>query len=148
MKLLLRSDVNGVGKRGDLVEVADGYARNYLVPRGLAMVATKGSLRQSEAMSRARAVRDVRDREGAQGTKTQLEAVRVTITARAGEGGRLFGSVTTSDLADAVEAQAHVQLDRRKLHLDEPIKSLGVHEVPVKLHADVTATLTIEIVAQ
>ena len=148
MKIVLRSDVANLGLRGDLVDVADGYARNYLVPRGLAMAATKGSVRQAEAMSRARAVRDVRDREGAQAIKSQLEAKRVTITARAGEGGRLFGSVTTSDLADAVEAQVHVQLDRRKLHLDEPIKSLGVHEIPVRLHADVTATLTVEVVTQ
>lgn len=148
MKIVLRSDVANLGRRGDLVEVADGYARNYLVPRGLAISATPGSVRQAEAMIRAREVRDVRDREGAQATKTQLEAARVTLTARAGEGGRLFGSVTTSDVADAVESQAHVRLDRRKLHLDEPIKSLGVHEVPVRLHTDVTATLTVEVVAQ
>ena len=148
MKIVLRSDVDNLGRRGDLIEVADGYARNYLVPRGMAMVATKGSLRQAEAMSRSRAVRDTRDREGAQSTKAQLEAARVTITARAGEGGRLFGSVTSSDVADAVESQAKIQLDRRKLHLDEPIKSLGVHEIPVRLHSDVTATLTVEVVAQ
>jgi large subunit ribosomal protein L9 len=148
VKIVLRSDVANLGLRGDLVDVADGYARNYLVPRGLAMAATKGSVRQAEAMSRARAVRDVRDREGAQALKSQLEAARVTITARAGEGGRLFGSVTTSDVADAVEAQAHIPLDRRKLHLDEPIKSLGVHEIPIRLHAEVTATLTLEVVTQ
>jgi large subunit ribosomal protein L9 len=148
VKIVLRSDVDNLGRRGDLVDVADGYARNFLVPRGLAMPATKGSVRQAEAMSRARAVRDTRDREGAQATRSQLEAARITITARSGEGGRLFGSVTTTDLAEAIEAQAHVQIDRRKLHLDEPIKSLGVHEIPVRLHADVTATLTVEVVSQ
>lgn len=148
MKIVLRSDVATLGRRGDLVDVADGYARNFLVPRGLAIAATKGSVRQAEAMTRARSVRDVRDREGATATKNQLESARVTITARAGEGGRLFGSVTSADVADAVTAQIRVDLDRRKLALDEPIKSLGVHSVPVRLHADVTATLTVEVVAQ
>lgn len=148
MRIVLRSDVSNLGRRGDLVDVADGYGRNYLVPRGLAMVATKGSVRQSEAMSRARSVRDSKDRAGAQATKAALEAARITITARAGEGGRLFGSVTASDVADAVEAQANVAFDRRKLGLDEPIKTLGSHEVPLRLHPDVTATITVEIVAQ
>jgi large subunit ribosomal protein L9 len=147
MKIVLRSDVPNLGHKGDLLEVADGYARNFLVPRGLAIAATKGVVKQAEAMQRARAVRDVRERQGAQATAQQLTAKRVTITARAGEGGRLFGSVTASDIADAVAAQTSIELDRRKLHLEEPIKSLGVHELSIRLHPEVEATLTVEVVA-
>ncbi|MGH9042098.1 MAG: 50S ribosomal protein L9 [Acidimicrobiia bacterium] len=148
MKIVLRSDVANLGRKGDLVEVADGYARNYLVPKGLAMNATKGSARQSDAMRRSRQVRDTKEREGAEATARLLAARRIEIIARAGEGGRLFGSVTTTDVAEALEAQAGIDLDRRKLHLDEPIKTLGVHEVPVRLHPDVPAAITVEVVAQ
>jgi large subunit ribosomal protein L9 len=147
MKIVLRSDVVNLGRKGDLVEVADGYARNYLVPKGLAIQATPGVARQAEAMRRSRTVRDTREREGAQATATQLGSRRVQITARAGESGRLFGSGTTTDVAEAVEAQLGVKLDRRRLHLDEPIKSLGVHEVPVRLHTEVETIVTIEVVA-
>jgi large subunit ribosomal protein L9 len=148
VKIVLRSDVANLGRKGDLVEVADGYARNYLVPKGLAMTASKGSARQSEAMRRSRQVRDTKEREGAEAMARLLESRRIEITARAGEGGRLFGSVTTTDVAEALEAQAGVHLDRRKLHLDEPIKTLGVHEVPVRLHPDVHVAITVEVVAQ
>lgn len=148
MRIVLRSDVANLGRKGDLVEVADGYARNYLVPKGLAIQATRGVVRQGEGMRRARQVRDTKEREGAEATARQLEARRIEIAARAGEGGRLFGSVTTSDVAEAVEAQTGVHLDRRKLRLDEPIKTLGVHEVPVRLHADVEVVVTVEVVAR
>jgi large subunit ribosomal protein L9 len=148
VKIVLRSDVANLGRKGDVVEVADGYARNYLVPKGLAMTATKGSARQSEAMQRSRQVRDTKEREGAEATARLLEARRIEITARAGEGGRLFGSVTTTDVAEALEAQTGVHIDRRKLHLDEPIKTLGVHEVPVRLHPEVPVAITVEVVAQ
>lgn len=146
MKIVLRSDVANLGHKGDLVDVADGYARNYLVPRGLAIQATRGVARQAEAMRRSRTVRDTKEREGAEGIARQLAAKRIEIRARAGEGGRLFGSVTTTDLAEALHAQAGIELDRRKLHLDEPIKTLGVHEVPVRLHAAVTVVVTVEVV--
>jgi large subunit ribosomal protein L9 len=145
---VLRSDVANLGRKGDLVEVADGYARNYLVPKGLAIQATRGAARQAEGMRRARSVRDTREWEGAEATARVLAARRIEIPARAGEGGRLFGSVTTTDVAEAVESQVGVHLDRRKLHLDEPIKTLGVHEVPIRLHADVEVVLTVEVVAQ
>jgi large subunit ribosomal protein L9 len=148
VKIVLRSDVANLGRKGDLVEVADGYARNYLVPKGLAITASKGSARQSEAMRRSRQVRDTKEREGAEAMARLLETRRIEITARAGEGGRLFGSVTTTDVAEALEAQAGVHLDRRKLHLDEPIKTLGVHEVPVRLHPEVPVVITVEVVAQ
>ena len=148
MKIVLRSDVPNLGNKGDLVDVADGFARNYLVPRGLAMQATRGIARQADAMKRSRSVKDTKEREGAEALARQLVARRVEIRARSGEGGRLFGSVTTTDIAEAVEAQLKVQLDRRKLHLDEPIKTLGVHEIPVRLHAQVTVPITVEVVAQ
>lgn len=148
MKIVLRSDVANLGRKGDMVDVADGYARNYLVPKGLAMQATRGVTRQAEAMQRSRTVRDTKEREGAEALARQLAAKRVQITARAGEGGRLFGSVTSADVAEALEAQTGVAIDRRKLHLDEPIKTLGVHEVPVRLHADVSPVITVEVVAQ
>lgn len=147
MKIVLRADVETLGQKGDLVEVAPGYARNYLVPKGLAMVATEGVMRQAESMRRSRQVRDTKEREGAEATARQLAAKRIEIKARSGEGGRLFGSVTSTDIAEAVEAQTGVHLDRRKLHV-EPIKTLGTHEVTIRLHSEVDAPLTIEVVPQ
>ncbi len=147
MKIVLRADLDNLGHKGDLVDVAPGYARNYLVPKGLAMAATEGVTRQAEAMRRSRQVRDRREKEGAEATARQLAAKRVEIKARAGEGGRLFGSITSSDIAEAVEAQTGVHLDRRKLRV-EPIKTLGTHEVPIRLHSDVEVPLTIEVVPQ
>ena len=147
MKIVLRADVENLGNKGDLVEVAPGYARNYLVPKGLAIAATEGVTRQAEAMRRSRQVRDRREKEGAEATARQLAAKRIEIKGRAGEGGRLFGSVTSSDIAEAVEAQTGIRLDRRKLHV-EPIKTLGTHEVPVRLHSEVEVPLTIEVVSQ
>jgi len=147
VKIVLRADVDNLGNKGDLVEVAPGYARNYLVPKGLAIAASEGVTRQAEAMRRSRQVRDRREKEGAEATARQLAAKRVEIKARAGEGGRLFGSVTSIDIAEAVEAQTGVKLDRRKLHF-EPIKTLGTHEVPVRLHSEVEVPLTIDVVPQ
>ena len=147
MKIVLRSDVDNLGNKGDLVDVAPGYARNYLVPKGLAMVATPGIEAQAESMRRSRQVRDRREKEGAEATARQLAAKRIEIKARSGEGGRLFGSVTSADIAEAVEAQTGIKLDRRKLSV-EPIKSLGTHEVPVRLHGEVEVPVTIEVVPQ
>jgi large subunit ribosomal protein L9 len=145
VKIVLRADVDNLGNKGDLVDVAPGYARNYLVPKGLAIAASAGVTRQAEAMRRSRQVRDRREKEGAEATARQLAAKRIEIKARSGEGGRLFGSVTSTDIAEAVEAQTGVKLDRRKLHL-EPIKTLGTHEVPVRLHGEVEVPVTIEVV--
>ncbi len=147
MKVVLRSDLAQVGKKGDIVDVADGYARNYLVPKGLAFRATPGVEAQATAMRRARDLRDATDRSAAEAIAKSLVPKVVTIAARAGAEGKLFGSVTTSEIADAVAAQTGVEIDRRKLHLDEPIKSLGQHLVPAKLHADVEFPITVEIVA-
>jgi large subunit ribosomal protein L9 len=145
MKVVLRADVENVGKKGDIVDVADGFGRNYLIPRGQALLASKGVEAQAASMRRARDVRDAADRESAETVARTLVPAVIRISARAGADGRLFGSVTTVDIATAVEAQTGVQLDRRKLHLDEPVRSLGVHEVPVKLHSDVEFRLTLEV---
>jgi large subunit ribosomal protein L9 len=145
MRVVLRADLDNLGKRGDIREVADGYARNYLLPKGLAIAATKGVESQAEAMRRARDLRDARDREAAELVARRLVPQVVRIPARAGVDGRLFGSVTAADVVDAVAQQAGVDLDRRKLRLEEPIKSLGTHEVPVKLHSDVEFRVTVEV---
>jgi len=148
VKIVLRSDVENLGTKGDLVEVRDGYARNFLVPRGLAIVATPGAERQAAAMRRNREAREVRERAAAAELAEVLGSRRIEVGARAGEGGRLFGSVTTADIAEAVAAQFDVELDRRKVGLDEPIKELGEHEMPVRLHTDVEAVLRITVVAR
>ena len=148
MKIILRADVADVGKKGDIVDVADGFGRNYLVPKGLAMVASKGVVAQAGAMRRSRDVKDARDRESAEVVARDLVASVIRIPVKAGAEGRLFGSVTAADVVEAVQAQAGVELDRRRLHLAEPIKTLGTHEVPVKLHADVEFQITVEVVAQ
>lgn len=148
MRLLLRNDVDGLGKKGDLVDVADGYGRNFLLPKGLALPAADGIQAQAESMSRARAQRDTRDRSAAEDIATALVGKPVTIGHRAGEAGRLYGSVTAADIVEAVQAQTGLELDRRKLHLDEPIRSLGTHLVTAKLHADVEFPVTVEVVAE
>ncbi len=148
MKVVLRADIETLGNKGDLLDVADGYARNYLVPRGLAMRATKGVVKQAEAMRRNRAARDARDREAAQAVADQLTGRRIEITARAGEGGRLFGSVTSTDVANAVQAQTGVEVDRRHLALGEPLKELGPAEVPLRLHPEVEVQIAVEVVAE
>jgi large subunit ribosomal protein L9 len=147
MKVILRTDVSELGKRGDILDVADGYARNYLVPKGLAMKATEGAASQAASMRRARDLRDAQDRAAAETLATTLVPQVITVTARAGTEGRLFGSVTAADISSAIEAQTNVQIDRRKLVLPEPIKSLGTHTVPVKLHADVEFPVTVDVVA-
>jgi large subunit ribosomal protein L9 len=136
-----------VGKKGDIVDVADGYGRNYLLPKGLAFKATDGVTEQASRMRRSRDLRDANDRAAAEAIAKTLVPKVITITHRAGGEGKLFGSVTTTEIAEAVAAQAGIELDRRKLHLDEPIKTVGSHLVPAKLHADVEFPITVEIVA-
>lgn len=148
MKIVLREDVEALGNKGDLVDVADGYARNFLVPRGLAMKATRGVVAQAEAMRRNRSARDERDRADAQELAAKLTAQPISVVARAGEGGKLFGSITSADIAAAVRAQVAVELDRRTISLAEPLKELGTVEVPIRLHPDVEVTVTIEVVAE
>ena len=147
MKVILANDVEKLGRKGDVVTVADGYARNYLVPKGLALVATKGSLRQAEMMTRARREKEQRDKEAAAGRVASLGASPVYISARAGEGGRLFGSVTKSDVARAIEEQLGEAVDRHLVRLDDPIRSLGTHQIEIHLHEEVNALVTVEVIA-
>ena len=147
MKVILRSDIAGLGKRGDICEVKDGHARNYLLPRSLAIVATDGAVDQAASMRRARDLRDAQDRDAAQEVAKTLVARTITIPVKAGSEGRLYGSVTTSDVASAVEAQAGITLDRRQLQ-SEPIKSLGTHTVIAKLHSAVEFPITVDVVAK
>ncbi len=147
MKVVLREDVDNLGNKGDLLEVADGYARNYLVPRGLAIHATRGVVKQADAMRRNRSARDARDRAGAQEIADRLAAQRIEVGARAGEGGKLFGSVGSADVVAAVQSQTGIELDRRKVQLADPVKELGPIEVPVRLHPEVEVTLQVDIVA-
>ena len=148
MKIVLREDVDNLGHKGELVDVADGYARNFLVPRGLAMKATRGGIAQAEAMRRNRSARDARDRGEAQDLADRLTSGKVVVTARAGEGGKLFGSITSADIAEAIAKQSGAEIDRRSIQLTEPLKELGEVEVPVKLHAEVTASVQVEVVAE
>ena len=147
MKLILRSDRKGLGKRGDIVEVAEGHARNFLLPKGHAIPASAGAVAQAAAMRRARDLRDAADRESAQTVASKLVATPITIAVKAGAEGRLFGSVTAADVAAAIEAQTHVSIDRRKLHVDH-IKAIGTHSVTAKLHHDVEFPITVEVVAK
>ncbi len=146
VKVILRSDVAKVGKKGDVVDVSPGFARNYLVAKGLAMPASQGAIAQGAAMRRARDVRDARDRESAEQIARALVSKVIRIPAKAGTEGRLFGSVTVADIAAAVEAQTNIVIDRRRIHLSDPIKTLGVHEIPVKLHSEVEFRITAEVV--
>lgn len=145
MELILRSDVASLGKKGDVIDVSDGYARNYLVPKGLAMKAHKGALDQAAAMRRARDVRDAADRQAAEELARQLVPKVIAIKARVGAGGKLFGSVSTTDIAQAVLAQTGIELDRRKLHLEDAIKEVGIFRVVARLHAEVEFPVTVEV---
>lgn len=147
MKVILRADHKGLGKRGDIVEVSDGHARNFLFPKGLAITASDGAVSQAAAMRRARDLRDSQDREAAQTIASALVAKTITIAVKAGAEGRLFGSVTAADVADAVQSQANISLDRRKLHMDH-IKTTGMYQVSAKLHSDVEFPITVEVVAK
>lgn len=145
MKVVLRADVDGVGKKGDVCDVADGHARNFLVPHGLAMKASKGAVEQAAAMRRARDVKDAAARSAAEEVATKLVPRVITVSARAGAGGKLFGSVTAIDVVEAVRAQTGIELDRRRVHIEEPIREVGTHRVTAKLHADVEFPLTLEV---
>jgi large subunit ribosomal protein L9 len=146
MKVVLRTDFVGVGKRGDIVDVADGFARNHLIPHGKAIAATSGIASQASAMRRSRDLRDASDREAAETVAQRLVPLTITIPARAGREGKLFGSVTVNDVVAAVEEQSGIALDRHRL-VGEPIKDVGTHEVRVRLHPDVTFSLSVEVVA-
>jgi large subunit ribosomal protein L9 len=143
MKLILTQEVTGLGAPGDVVEVAGGYGRNYLVPRGLAMRWTRGAEKQIELIQRARSARDIRGLDDAREAAGRLATLDVRLQTRAGGGGRLFGSVSPADIAAAVRAAGGPELDRRRIEIKNPIKTVGAHQVTVRLHPEVTATLDV-----
>jgi large subunit ribosomal protein L9 len=147
MKLILTSEVSGLGAPGDIVDVKPGYGRNYLLPRGYAILWTRGGEKQILSIKKARDTREIRDLGTAQEVAGQLKSLKVRLRTRAGDTGRLFGSVTTGDIADAVKAAGGPQLDRRRIEIANAIKSTGSHRVSVKLHPEVSAVLDIEVVA-
>jgi large subunit ribosomal protein L9 len=146
MKLILTQEVSGLGAPGDVVEVAGGYGRNYLVPRGLAMRWSRGAEKQIDLIKRARAAREIRSVDDAKIAAQRLAGLRVRMQTRAGSGGRLFGSISTADIAAAVKNAGGPELDRRKIEIGNPIKTIGAHQVAVRLHPEVSATLEVEVV--
>jgi large subunit ribosomal protein L9 len=147
MKIILLEDVKGQGKRGELKNVSEGYARNFLFPRNLAQEATAANLHQLEAEKEAKALREAQEVAAAQQLAEKLSALRVVVGTQAGDGGKLFGAVTTKHIGDAI-AKLGFDIDKRKIQLTDPIKSLGGHQVHIKLHPEVTATVTVFVEAQ
>ncbi len=147
MKIILTQEVNGLGAPGDIVEVKDGYGRNYLLPQGFAIKWTRGAEKQVAVIKRARGAREIRDLGHANEVKGQLEALSVKLAVRAGDTGRLYGSVTPAEIADAVRSAGGPSLDRRRVQLPNAVKSVGDYKVQVKLHPDVTATFTLAVTA-
>jgi large subunit ribosomal protein L9 len=147
MKLILTQEVAGLGGPGDIVEVKDGYGRNYLLPRGAGIRWTRGGEKQIATIRRAREVREIQDLGQAQDVASGLVTLRVTLPRRAGDGGRLFGSVTAADVAAAVKAAGGPNLDRRRIELPHAIKTIGTHRVAVRLHPEVSADVDVEVLA-
>lgn len=147
MKIILREHVEHLGERGETVSVAAGYARNYLLPKGLAYKATPGNLKQVELQRRIWDAREVKEVGDAETLARQLAATRLSVTRKAGESGTLYGSVTNVDIAELLAAKG-IEIDRRKILLDEPIKNVGERQVPVKLHRNVTAEVTLDVQAE
>lgn len=146
MKVILNSDVEELGRKGEIVEVSDGYARNFLLPRKLAMAATKGALQQAEAMRRAREERDSKELEDAQQIATRLAKATLVVNAKAGDEGALFGSITSADIAEAIKQTTGLEIDRRAIQLTDPIRSVGAHTFGVHLHPEVDAEGTVQVV--
>lgn len=147
MKVILIDEIRGLGTRGDIVTVKDGYARNFLIPKKLAREATAGNLKSIEQEKKKWALLANQERDQAQKAADSVKGVKVTIQKRVGDTGQLFGSVTANEIADALVAKG-VQVEKRRIELDHPIKSLGVHDVEVRLHKDVTAHIQVEVVPQ
>ncbi|MER7772415.1 50S ribosomal protein L9 [Kitasatospora sp. NPDC096140] len=147
MKIILTHEVPGLGSAGEVVEVKDGYARNYLVPRGYAIRWTKGGQKDVDAIRRARKIHEIQTLEAANEVKGQLEGVQVKLAVRSGDAGRLFGSVTQADVVEAIKAAGGPAVDKRAVAIASPIKTVGTHKVSVKLHSDVQANLDIAVVA-
>jgi large subunit ribosomal protein L9 len=147
MKLILTKEVANLGSPGDIVEVKDGYGRNYLVPQGMAIAWTRGAEKQIGQIKRAREVREVRDHGHAEQLRRDLEGLKVTVPAKAGESGQLFGSVSTKDIAQAIKKAGGPDVDRQRIALDHVIKHVGIHQVTVRLHTDVSATVDVTVSA-
>jgi large subunit ribosomal protein L9 len=148
MKIILQREVEKLGVPGDVVDVADGYARNFLIPRKLAIPATKGGVKHAEALKQAHDARVQKSLQEAKAVADKLGATKVRISGRAGEDGRLFGSVTPAKVAEEIEKAAGISIDRRHLDLAEPIRSVGTHEVVIHLHPEIAATITIDVVRE
>ncbi|WP_037574372.1 50S ribosomal protein L9 [Phaeacidiphilus oryzae] len=146
-KIILTHEVSGLGAAGDVVEVKGGYARNFLVPRGFAIRWTKGGQKDVDAIKRARKIHEIQTLEQANEVKAQLEGLAIRLAVRAGDTGRLFGSVTPADIAEAIKSAGGPQVDKRKVEIGSPIKTTGAHKVSVKLHADVAANLNVAVAA-
>jgi large subunit ribosomal protein L9 len=146
MKLILTQEVDGLGAPGDVVEVKDGYGRNYLIPRGAAIRWTRGAQKQVDSIKRARQAREIRDIGTAEEVRSRLEGLTVNLQVRAGESGRLFGAVTPADIAGAVKASGGPDVDKRKIEVGNPIKTLGVHQVAIRLHDEVAANVTVNVI--
>ena len=146
MKVILRKDVKGRGRAGDIVDVANGFARNYLIPQGFAVSADKGAVLQAKSMQRARAIKLEKEKEGALTTADTLNATKVTVNVNAGDEGKLFGSVTTTDIAKAIQKETGVEVDRRDITLSSQIKALGDYKAEVELHPEVKASVEITVV--
>ncbi|MFJ2673899.1 50S ribosomal protein L9 [Streptomyces sp. NPDC087525] len=147
MKIILTHEVSGLGAAGDVVDVKDGYARNYLVPRGFAIRWTKGGEKDVAQIRRARKIHEIATIEQANEIKARLEGVKVRLAVRSGDAGRLFGSVTPADLATAIKSAGGPEVDKRRIELGSPIKTLGSHQVSVRLHPEVAAKLGVEVIA-
>jgi large subunit ribosomal protein L9 len=146
MKLILQQEVSGLGSAGDVVDVKDGYGRNYLIPRGAAIRWTRGAERQIESIRKARQVREIRDLDTAEDVRRRLENLSVNLQVRAGESGRLFGAVTPADIARAVKESGGPEVDKRRIEVGNPIKTLGVHEVAIRLHDEVAARVSLNVI--
>jgi large subunit ribosomal protein L9 len=147
VKVVLRQDVEHLGERGQVVTVSPGFARNYLLPKKLAMEATPGNLRTFELQKRVWVAREAREVEEARAFAARVESLRIVVAKKAGESDALYGSVTSSEIAELLAAKG-IEVDRRKIHLEEPIRSLGTFEVPIKVHRQVTAKLNVQVVAE
>ncbi len=148
MKVVLRSDIIGLGKRGDIVTVADGYARNYLVPKGRAIVASKGIVNQANAMRNSRDIKDHKAKTSAEELAARLVGISMKINAKTSKEDKLFGSVGVNEILQTLKDQYEIELDRKAVHLDEPIKLVGLYQIPLKLHSEVEIHLSVEVLPE
>jgi len=148
MIVILKRDVKGAGKAGEIVKVSDGYARNMLLPRGYAVEATKGNIRDLEKVKAKQAEEEAQKKAEAQEKAETISKLDVEIRTKSGEGGRLFGSITSKDIADALETQHDIKVDKKKIKIDTPIKNLGVFHVDIKLYTEISTSLTVKVVDQ